>query len=461
MAEAARILVIDDDENMRAAIAEALRRAGYSVDTADDGRSGLNKMEANDYNLTVADINTPQKGGMEFLEQVKKVNPDRAVVLITAHGTVETAVEAMRMGADDYLLKPFSADALERVVRRLLGGEPRAPQQRPVPQRQTSASGSGRTNSREIITQNRKMKAILDLVERTAASRASVLIHGESGTGKELVARHIHIRSDRASGPFVAINCAALPESLLESELFGHEKGSFTGAIAKKIGKFELADKGTILLDEITEMDNGLQAKLLRVLQEKELDRVGGGSPVPIDVRVIATTNRPVQKIIEEGGFREDLYYRLNVIPIDLPALRERMDDLPMLVRHFIEKFAADSGRNVTGISDEATAVLKKCRFRGNVRELENVMERAVLLARSATIETADLFMLPAGEEEPGSEKIEADPALGTVEEMERRLVLGTLERVGDNRTQAAKELGISIRTLRNKLNAYKNKKKD
>ncbi len=458
MAEAARILVIDDDENMRAAIAEALRHAGYSVDTADDGLSGLDKMEACGYSLAVADINMPKTGGMEFLERAKKANPDTAVVLITAYGSVESAVEAMKMGADDYLLKPFSADSLERVVKRLLGGEPRVPQKRPIPQRPAAAAGSGRTNRREIITQNKKMKAILDLVERTAASKASVLIHGESGTGKELVARHIHNRSDRASGPFVAINCAALPESLLESELFGHEKGSFTGAIAKKIGKFELADKGTILLDEITEMDNGLQAKLLRVLQEKELDRVGGGSPVPIDVRVVATTNRPVQKIIKEGGFREDLYYRLNVIPLDLPPLRERMDDLPMLVRHFIEKFAAESGRPVTGISDGAVAVLKKCRFRGNVRELENVMERAVLLARGATMEVADLFM-PAAGEESGNDKIEADLASGTVEEMERRLVLGTLEKVGNNRTRAAKELGISIRTLRNKLHAYKNKK--
>ena len=459
MAEAARILVIDDDENMRAALCEALTRAGYSVDTAEDGQSGLDKMEAQSYKLAVADINMPKKSGMEFLEQVKKSNPGTAVVLITAYGSVETAVEAMKMGADDYLLKPFSADVLERVVKRLLGGEPRVRQKQAIPKRPPSASSGVRLKKREIISQNKKMKDILDLVERTAASRASVLIHGESGTGKELVARHIHMRSDRASEPFVAINCAALPESLLESELFGHEKGSFTGAIAKKIGKFELADKGTILLDEITEMNNGLQAKLLRVLQEKELDRVGGGSPVPIDVRVIATTNREVQKIIDDGTFREDLYYRLNVIPIEIPALRERMDDLPMLIGYFIEKFAAESGRNVTGISDDAVAVLKKCRFRGNVRELENVMERAILLARSATIEIADLFMLPKSEGEPDNDKIEADPASGTVEEMERRLVLGTLERVGNNRTQAAKELGISIRTLRNKLHAYKNKK--
>ena len=459
MAEAARILVIDDDENMRAALAEALTRAGYSVDTADDGQSGLTKVEAYGYKLAVADLNMPKMGGMEFLEQVKKLNSGMPVVLITAYGSVETAVEAMKMGADDYLLKPFSADVLERVVKRLLGGEPRAPQKQPVPQRPPAAAMAGRMKRREIVSQNKKMKAIMDLVERTAVSKATVLIHGESGTGKELVARHIHNSSDRADGPFIAINCAALPESLLESELFGHEKGSFTGAIAKKIGKFEMADKGTILLDEITEMDRGLQAKLLRVLQERELDRVGGGMPVPIDVRVIATTNRPLEKIIKEGGFREDLYYRLNVIPIDIPALRERMDDLPMLIDHFIEKFAAESGREVTGISDEAAALLKKCRFRGNVRELENVMERAVLLARSATIEVDDLFMRPASESEPESEKIEAESASGTVEEMERRLVLGTLARVGNNRTQAAKELGISIRTLRNKLNAYKNKK--
>jgi DNA-binding NtrC family response regulator len=458
MAEAAKILVVDDDENMRAALSEALTRCGYNVDTAADGQSGLNRIEADGYRLAVADIRMPKKGGMEFLEQVKKVSPDTAVVMITAYGTIETAVEAMKKGADDYLLKPFSADDLERVVKRLLDGEPREAQKRPVPHRPAVHPKASSRDKRRLITRNKKMREILELVERTAASKASVLIHGESGTGKELVARYIHRKSDRASGPFVAINCAALPESLLESELFGHEKGSFTGAIARKIGKFELADKGTILLDEITEMDTGLQAKLLRVLQEKELDRVGGGAPVPVDVRVIATTNRPVNEMINQGRFREDLYYRLNVIPIDIPPLRERMDDLPLLVEHFIEKFAVESGRPVKGISKEAIEILGRCRFRGNVRELENVMERAVLLCRSDTIRPDDLFMTPLDEVGAAPKTVEAQSMSGTVEEMERRLVLGTLERVGNNRTQAAKELGISIRTLRNKLHAYKNK---
>ena len=456
MAESARILVVDDDENMRVALSDALTRCGYSVDTAADGHSGLNKVEAADYRLVVADLRMPKKGGMEFLEQVKEHSPQTAVVIITAYGTVETAVEAMKKGADDYLLKPFSADVLEKVVKRLLTGEARAANKRNIPPR--PPAGVRRGEERKIVTQNKKMAEVLDMVERTAASTASILIHGESGTGKELVARHIHRRSDRASGPFVAINCAALPESLLESELFGHEKGSFTGAIARKIGKFELADGGTILLDEITEMDTGLQAKLLRVLQEKELDRVGGMAPVPVDVRVIATTNRPIEELLTAGSFREDLYYRLNVIPISLPQLRERMDDLPMLLDHFIEKFARLSGRPVKGIKKEAADLLGRCRFRGNVRELENVIERAVLLSRTDTIAPEDLFMVTPADGTKVEKEV-GEIISGTVEEMERKLVLGTLERAGNNRTRAAKELGISIRTLRNKLNAYKNKK--
>ena len=460
MAEIARILVVDDDENMRVALSDALTRCGYSVDSAPDGHSGLNRIEAADYRLVVADLRMPKKDGMEFLEQVKQHSPQTAVVIITAYGTVETAVEAMKKGADDYLLKPFSADVLEKVVKRLLIPEARAANKQGVPRAVQRGAGARRGEERKIVTQNRKMAEVLDLVERTAASTASILIHGKSGTGKELIARHIHRRSDRSSGPFVAINCAALPESLLESELFGHEKGSFTGAIARKIGKFELADGGTILLDEITEMDNGLQAKLLRVLQEKELDRVGGMAPVPVDVRVIATTNKPIEELLTAGSFREDLYYRLNVIPINLPQLRERMDDLPMLLDHFIEKFARLSGRPVKGIKKEAADLLARCRFRGNVRELENVIERAVLLCRTDTIAPEDLFMV-APADGTKMEKEVTEIISGTVGEMERKLVLGTLERAGNNRTRAAKELGISIRTLRNKLNAYKNKKNE
>ncbi len=458
------ILVVDDDENMRTALGEALARGGYSVDLAADAAGGLLKLEAGEYRLVVADIRMPKKGGLEFLDEVKALRPALPVVLITAYGTVDTAVAAMRKGADDYMLKPFSAETLEKTVKRLLNGGEAEPA-RPAPPRPAARAGQAR--ERRIVTGNRKMLDLLEMAERTAASRASVLVQGESGTGKELLARFIHEKSDRASGPFVAINCAALPETLLESELFGYEKGAFTGAMARKVGKFELADGGTILLDEISEMDLALQAKLLRVLQEREIDRVGGSAPVAVDVRVIATTNRRMEEFVREGKFREDLYFRLNVIPLVIPPLRERQEDIPLLADHFINRFAADAGKRMDGVTDGAMEILKNCRWRGNIRELENVMERAVLLARGERIAPEDLFMLPAPGEPPPPAAPEAPRAMPsaaapymepgmTVEEMERRLILGTLDKVGNNRTKAAEMLGISIRTLRNKLNAYK-----
>ncbi len=460
MAAEEKILVVDDDENMRVALKEALMRSGYGVDIAADPTSGMRMMDANPYRLVVTDVRMPKKSGLELLSEIKEKHPQTAVILITAYGTIDTAVEALKNGADDYLLKPFSADTLDEVVKRVLdGGE--AKQVKPViappPPRPVARTRQG--VKRTIVTQNKKMEELLEMAERTAPSTASVLIQGGSGTGKELVARFIHEKSDRSSGTFVAINCAALPESLLESELFGHEKGAFTGAIARKIGKFELATGGTILLDEITEMDMALQAKLLRVLQEKEIDRVGGMAPVPIDVRVIATTNREIDEYLSEGKFREDLYFRLNVIPLKIPTLRERMDDLPILIDYFLKKFARESGREARELSPKAMDLLKGCRWKGNIRELENVMERAGLLCRTSVIQPEDLLLTePAAGQK--TELVDADE-IQTVAEMERKLILGTLEKAGSNRTQAAEMLGISIRTLRNKLNEYKLKEKN
>ncbi|GMT42077.1 MAG: acetoacetate metabolism regulatory protein AtoC [bacterium] len=450
-----RILVVDDDESMRSALAETLTRCGHLVDTADV--DCINKMEAKDYRLVIADVKTPGTNGLEILEQIKNSYPKTGVILITAYGTVDTAVESMKKGADDYLLKPFSGDALESAVKSVLdgGGTGQTHASAVAVKNSAASSKNGSTPEREFLTCNKTMKEILQMAERTASSTASVLISGESGTGKELVARYIHRKSKRSSGRFVAVNCAALPENLLESEFFGYEKGAFTGAISRKTGKFELADHGTILLDEITEMNVGLQAKLLRVLQEKEIDRVGGTSPVPLDVRIIATTNKHIDEAIAQGRFREDLYFRLNVIPITIPPLRERMEDLPLLVEHFIKKFSLRCGAGVKGIAKEAMEILGKCRFKGNVRELENIIERAVLFCRSDTILPQDLFPVPP--QESGNITAGEFKLTGTVEEMERKLIMGTLERVGDNRTRAAGELGISIRTLRNKLKAYKN----
>ena len=459
------ILVVDDDGNMRQALNEALGRAGYSVEQAADAASGLMKLEAEEFRLVISDIRMPKKNGLEFLDEIKALRPALPVVLITAYGTMETAVEAMRKGAADYLLKPFSADTLEKTVKRLLEGEGSETPKTPAPRPMARAI---RSKERPIVTKNKKMLEMLDMAERTAASRASVLIQGESGTGKELLARFIHQKSDRAQGPFVAINCAAIPETLLESELFGHEKGAFTGAMARKAGKFELADGGTILLDEISEMDTALQAKMLRVLQEREIDRVVGGAPVAVDVRVIATTNRRMEEFVRQGKFREDLYFRLNVIPLVIPPLRERQEDIQPLTEYFTARFAAEAGKNVTGVTAEAMDILQKCRWRGNIRELENVMERAVLLSRGEKVGPADLFMLPAGDETPAAQPGTDGPrempkgaapymeSGMTVEEMERRLIFGTLDKAGNNRTKAAGMLGISIRTLRNKLNAYK-----
>ena len=452
------ILVVDDDQNMRGSLCEALTRHGYNAESAGDAETALRMAETGNFQAVITDIKMPGKSGLELLEELKRLKPETPVILITAYGTMDTAVDAIRKGADDYLLKPFGADALAKSLRRVLGNGdlPASPSKQvahgfSAPPQNTSGS------EREIVTLNPRMKQLLAMAEKTADSNAPVFVQGESGTGKELIARFIHRRSNRSAGPFVAVNCAALPENLLESELFGYEKGAFTGAINRKIGKFEQASGGTLLLDEVTEMDINLQAKLLRVLQEKEVDRVGGSAPVKVDTRVIATTNRVAEDAIKEGIFRRDLFFRLNVIPLVIIPLRERPEDIPALANHFLAKFSANSGRNVNSISPETMDILKKCRWSGNVRELENVLERSVLLCHGDVIMPEDLFLSYSPEGDTSSSAPAETYSAGmTMEEMERRLILGTLEKTGNNRTRAADMLGISIRTLRNKLNAYK-----
>ncbi len=453
--EPKNILVVDDEEEMRIALKEALHRAGYQVTLAGDGEEGYRLFNQNPAELVIADMRMPKMSGLELLQQVREKSGSVPFVIITAYGSVDDAVEAMKVGATDYLLKPFSADTLDDLLRRVFENGAGAAPSIPAPPR-PGKERAGDT-SRHIITSNEKMKHTLDIALRVAQSKSTVLIHGESGTGKELVARFIHANSDRSDKPFIAVNCAALPETLLESELFGHEKGSFTGAVVRKYGKFELANHGVILLDEITEMDPALQAKLLRVLQENEIDRVGGREPIPLDIRVIATTNRDLSKAVEEGKFRDDLYFRLNVIPLHLPPLREREGDLEVLIAYFIKKFNSMMGKAIKGITPEAEKTLKSNEWKGNIRELENVMERAVLLAREENITNDDLMLVPqaaslarndahADITEPGR----------TVSEMERRLIERTLQSTQGNRTRAAHMLGVSIRTLRNKLNEYK-----
>jgi DNA-binding NtrC family response regulator len=428
------VLVVDDEPQMLIAINETLRRRGYSITTAGSAREALCRLREKYYDLVLTDVRMPEMNGLDLLKKVKACTPQTPVVLLTAYGTIQNAVDAMKHGAFDYLLKPFSSESLESVVRRALAS---------IPEREAG-------QSYEIVTQDPAFSLVLERARQAATSTATVLVEAESGTGKELLARMIHQKSPRASGPFVAVNCAALPENLLESELFGFERGSFTGASVSKPGKFELAHRGTLLLDEVGEMASILQAKLLRVLQEHEVDRIGGKEPVHVDVRVIATTNRDLAVLVHEGGFRDDLYYRLNVIRLNIPPLRQRSGDILMLADFFCRRYAKAFGK--AGIKCSAAALDKLTRYQwpGNVRELENAIQRAVALSTAPVIEPEDLFMA-----EPAAPADAAVQVGTTVREMERQLIQKTLENTGGNRTQAARLLGISLRTLRNKLNEF------
>jgi DNA-binding NtrC family response regulator len=449
-----KILIVDDEPEMRIAITEALKREGYQTDAAENAHNALHRLEGEAFDLVISDVKMPKMSGQELLREIKEQWPNTLVIMMTAYGTIDNAVESMKEGAFDYLLKPFSIEILAATVNRAFLSDP-APS---APAPKVSASKQKTSETREIVTQNKAMLEMVKFAGDIAYSKSTVLISGETGTGKEMVARYIHQCSPRADKPFMAVNCAALPEGLLESELFGHEKGAFTGAVAKKDGKFELAHKGTLLLDEVTEMTPPLQAKLLRVLQEHEIDKVGGREPIPIDVRVIATTNRDPKQLIEDGTFREDLYYRLNVIPIKLPPLRERMEDLPVLAEHFMKKHSKENGKNISSIAPETLTLLNKYQWRGNVRELENIIERAVLICQGDTIEPANLFMEDSHAAEATGKENSLGSFRGTIYEMERELIFKTLEETNNNKTRAADILGISIRTLRNKLNEYKEK---
>ncbi len=377
-----RILVVDDDQQMRMALSTTLKHIGYDVDVAGDAQQALKYLKKSDYDVILTDLKMPKIDGIEFLTKARSLTK-APIIMITAFGTIQTAVEAMKLGAFDFILKPFSADALKKVIELAISHTSAT---RDLPKAEGEAPF-------DFIVHSQRMKDILRLAAKVAPTDATVLLLGESGTGKEMLARFIHNTSARSRGNFIAINCAAIPQNLLESELFGYEKGAFSGATRMHKGKFEQAHGGTLLLDEITEMPLELQAKILRVLQEKKIDRLGGTEPVDVDVRIICTTNRNIEEQVKEGSFREDLYYRINVFPIRIPPLRERKEEIEPLARFFLKKYASSFGKRITDISQEAIEILQNYRWPGNVRELENVIERAVVLCESDTITPDDIFL--------------------------------------------------------------------
>lgn len=371
------LLIVDDEPNIRRVLTAVFEKAGYRVLTAENGRKALDVVSSEpDVNVMICDLIMPDLNGVEVLKSAKEINPQLSVVMITAHGTIKTAVDAMKLGAFDYITKPFDMDEIKLVVKNAAERSELLEENIHLKQELKS-----RYSFEGIIGSSSKMQEVFKIVERVANSNATVLIRGESGTGKELIARAIHYNSPRAAKPFIAVSCAALPETLLESELFGYEKGAFTGAVGQKAGRFELAHQGTLFLDEVPEISPPVQVKLLRVLQEREFERVGGTKTIKVDVRLIAATNRDLEQLVAEGHFRPDLYYRLQVIQVFLPPLRERTEDIPLLVQHFIEKYNKENGKLVKGVTDETMDLLMKYRWPGNVRELENVIERGVVLA--------------------------------------------------------------------------------
>lgn len=461
------ILIVEDDDNMRSALTETVKRMGISVDTASDGGEGFDKVMKKRYDLIISDIRMPKIDGLKMYEMIKAAGINTPVCFITAFGTVENAVRALKDGAFDFIIKPFPLEAIEEMIRRVF--------------EISKNIVKPDINKPKFIFKNKYMEELFNIAKEIAPTEATVLITGESGTGKEVIARFIHENSNR-KGEYVAINCAAIPESLIESELFGYEKGAFTGAVNRKPGKFELADGGTLLLDEIGEVPLNLQAKLLRVLQEKEIERLGGTAKQKVNVRIIATTNRDLKDEVKKGTFREDLFYRLNVINIELPPLRKRKEDILSIANFFVRKYAEINQKPVKEFSKETENALLSYNWPGNVRELEHTIERAVILSKDKVITPKDLFLhgitydnryLEAekedfsfdedenikSEEEKGVESPLLNITSGmTISKMEQELILKTLKEVNGNRTKAAEMLGITVRTLRNKLQEYKSK---
>jgi two-component system response regulator FlrC len=420
------VLIVDDEVDMAAALKESLKRCGFAPVVYNNPASVLEEVNLGDFSLVITDMKMPRMNGIEFLTEIRKRGFFVPVIVITGYGTVENAVDAMKMGATDYIMKPFPFESLRKVIERILPPD----------------EGG-------LVISSPVMKNLMSIIKDIARNDITVLLSGESGTGKEVMAKIIHRGSPRANGPFVAINCAAISASLLESELFGHEKGAFTGAVEKRRGKFELAEKGTLLLDEVSEMDYPLQAKLLRALQEREVDRIGGKTPIPVDVRIIATTNKDLPAEVAAGRFREDLFYRLNVFPVTIPPLRERKEDIIALAEFFIRNLSGKMGRAFE-LSEGLQSYLMDNEWKGNVRELENFVYRIAVISRSDLLQPPVEYIPPAvAHQEAGL------TSSGTIKDMQRDLIVKTLKDNNGNRTRTAEVLGVSVRTIRNKLKEY------
>jgi two-component system, NtrC family, response regulator AtoC len=443
----ANILIVEDEPRMRRLLEISLGEDGHSVNAVEDAETGLKALRKNGYALVVTDLKLPGMSGLEFLHEARRINGAIPMIVMTAYGSVETAVEAMKAGASDYVLKPFTMAEMKLVINKELDVQQVREENRSL----REALGK-RYHFQNIIARSPRMQEVLALVQRVAPTNSTVLIGGESGVGKDLIARAIHQNSRRSSGPFIKVNSTAIPDTLFESELFGFEKGAFTGAVTSKPGKFELADKGTLFLDEIGDVPAAIQVKLLRVLQEREFERLGGTKTLKVDVRLIAATNRDLRAALEQGTFREDLYYRLNVVPIDIPPLREHKEDIPELVNHFLDRFSHDHEREVTSITPEALKLLMEYHWPGNVRQLENAIERAVALCPGPVIETKDIHLDSSAAKPNSASGNSFLPEGMTLEQWEDEMIREALRRANGNKSQAARLLGLSRNALRYRL---------
>jgi len=445
----ATILIVEDEPKMARLLELTFAEESFATRSAADAERGLKILGQEQIDLVVTDLKLPGMNGLEFLQAVKRTNASIPVVVMTAYGTVETAVEAMKAGASDYVLKPFSLEEMKLIVHKELDVNRLREENRSL----REALGK-RYEFKNIVARSPQMQEVLAIVERVAPSNSTVLLGGESGVGKDMIARALHQHSKRAAGPFVKINSTAIPENLLESELFGYEKGAFTGAATSKPGKFELADKGTIFLDEIGDVPSSVQVKLLRVLQEREFERLGGTKTLKVDVRVVAATNQDLRVALEQGTFREDLYYRLNVVPISIPPLRQHKEDIPYLVDHFIQRCARQSEKPITGITPAASKVLMEFHWPGNVRELENIIERAVALSNGPVLDVDDirLDLSPSKAPSPAEGGVLFPPEGQTLEQFEDEIIQEALRRANGNKSQAARLLGLSRNALRYRL---------